>query len=269
MRKLSGDELRKLQLDLLDAFDRLCREHGIDYCLAYGSALGAARHGGFIPWDDDIDVHVMREDYELLLAHYDEWQHEPHHKLKSYRDGISTYQYAKLVDVRTRAKELYSTEKDGPGVWIDLFPIDFVPKHARKVYGKHRRLKFARDMSLADTSYALSPLALVAKKIIAPLFKRVDPRKIARLIDENAMNCEKGDKSRCLDIVGTYIYITFPTEMLRPKRMRFEGREYNVPSQLEEYLTLEYGDWRKPLDESERHAHASEVYWLEDNAPGI
>ena len=63
MERLTIDDMKEIQLELMDELDRVCREQGITYFLAYGSLLGAVRHGGFIPWDDDIDVGMLRPDY--------------------------------------------------------------------------------------------------------------------------------------------------------------------------------------------------------------
>ena len=74
MERLTIDDMKEIQLELMDELDRVCREQGITYFLAYGSLLGAVRHGGFIPWDDDMDVVMLRADYERLIAGFDEWK---------------------------------------------------------------------------------------------------------------------------------------------------------------------------------------------------
>ena len=67
MERLTIDDMKEIQLELMDELDRVCREQGITYFLAYGSLLGAVRHGGFIPWDDDIDVFMARPDFDRLI----------------------------------------------------------------------------------------------------------------------------------------------------------------------------------------------------------
>ena len=97
MERLTIDDMKEIQLELMDELDRVCREQGITYFLAYGSLLGAVRHGGFIPWDDDMDVVMLRADYERLIAGFDEWKSSDRFSLAWYRDGKSIYSFVKLV----------------------------------------------------------------------------------------------------------------------------------------------------------------------------
>ena len=69
MEPLTVDDVKLIELEIMDEIDRVCNEHGVQYFLGYGTLLGAVRHGGFIPWDDDMDIVMMRDQYELLMAH--------------------------------------------------------------------------------------------------------------------------------------------------------------------------------------------------------
>lgn len=98
-KELTLDEMKAVELGILKKFDSICKENGLEYSLAYGTMLGAIRHKGFIPWDDDIDVFMKREDYEKLLKlKYDDGDFE----IKSYRYSKNYYfLYSKMVDKRT------------------------------------------------------------------------------------------------------------------------------------------------------------------------
>ena len=74
MKQMTIEDMKRIELEVMDEIHRICRDHGLRYYLFYGSLLGAVRHGGFIPWDDDIDIVMMREDYEVLIGHFDEWR---------------------------------------------------------------------------------------------------------------------------------------------------------------------------------------------------
>ena len=98
-KELTLDEMKAVELEILKKFDSICKENGLEYSLAYGTMLGAIRHKGFIPWDDDIDVFMKREDYEKLLTlKYDDGDFE----VKSYRYSKNYFfLYSKMVDKRT------------------------------------------------------------------------------------------------------------------------------------------------------------------------
>ena len=123
MRKLSSDEIKRIELSIMKELDRICREHGLTYSLAYGTALGAVRHGGFIPWDDDIDIVMPRPDYERLLSLFKNGL-KCLYKLVSYRDGSSIYQFAKLIDENTSSYETFVGRDHATGLWVDIFPIE-------------------------------------------------------------------------------------------------------------------------------------------------
>ena len=121
-KELTLDEMKAIELGILKKFDSICKENGLEYSLAYGTMLGAIRHKGFIPWDDDIDVFMKREDYEKLLAlKYDDGDFE----VKSYRYSKNYYfLYSKIVDKRTSICENWRAEKD-MGLFVDIFPLDY------------------------------------------------------------------------------------------------------------------------------------------------
>ena len=123
MRKLELAEIQQIELEIFDAFVRLCKQHGLSYQLAYGSLLGAVRHQGFIPWDDDIDVVLPRPDYDRLLSTFTE--KTDHYLLESPYTGNADYYYtyAKLYDTDTTLTE--KTKRNcRRGIYIDVFPLD-------------------------------------------------------------------------------------------------------------------------------------------------
>lgn len=121
--QLELDELKQIELDILKKFDKICRDNNLEYSIAFGTMLGAVRHKGFIPWDDDIDVLMKREDYEKLLKlEYEDENFE----IKSYRYSKHYfYPFSKMVDKRTQLYEDWRAEKD-MGVYIDIFPLDYL-----------------------------------------------------------------------------------------------------------------------------------------------
>ena len=124
MEPLTVDDVKLIELEIMDEIDRVCNEHGVQYFLGYGTLLGAVRHGGFIPWDDDMDIVMMRDQYELLMSHFNEWRTTDRFKLVSYRDGSSIYQFAKIVDTTTVFYEKFVGKDAATGVWVDVIPLE-------------------------------------------------------------------------------------------------------------------------------------------------
>ena len=124
---LSLQELQAVSLELLKDFDAFCAERGIEYTLCGGSMLGAARHAGFIPWDDDVDVMMLREEYEKLLALKPQVQKLEGRDLISARDRTFARDFARFVRTDYGKVEEGTRDDDCPFVGIDIFAIDYLP----------------------------------------------------------------------------------------------------------------------------------------------
>lgn len=129
-----------LQLEILEYFDEICKKHGLRYYLEHGSLLGAARHQGFIPWDDDLDVSMPRPDYEKLKVIMETEIREPYFFQTAYTDTL-LFPFAKIRNTNTTAiEEVYCT-KDAPhqGIYIDIFPLDGVFLEENNPYERMER----------------------------------------------------------------------------------------------------------------------------------
>ena len=120
------DKIHRTELDIMREIDRICRKHNLTYFLAYGTLLGAVRHKGFIPWDEDMDIMMPREDYEQFLKVASD-ELPLHLMIDSYPQNPRYFNpFAKVRNRNTlfaiRALQNY----DGPqGLWIDIFPMDY------------------------------------------------------------------------------------------------------------------------------------------------
>ena len=117
------DEVKQVELEILEYVDKICKENNIQYSLAYGTMLGAVRHKGFIPWDDDIDILLKREEYEKLLRILYSKTDEKY-QVFSLKDEGYWYSYAKVTDTRTIIVEKNDRNMK-ECVYIDIFPIDY------------------------------------------------------------------------------------------------------------------------------------------------
>lgn len=119
-------EIRPLQLRILDilmVIDKVCKEHGLRYYIIAGTLLGAVRHKGFIPWDDDLDIGMPRKDYDLLMAHASEWLPQPMEVVAFETDKEYPLPFAKIQDASTTLIERMHLKYLG-GIYMDVFPLD-------------------------------------------------------------------------------------------------------------------------------------------------
>ena len=133
MQKLSLDEIKNSELLILDDIDRVCRKNNIKYSLAFGTLIGAVRHKGFIPWDDDIDIVMTRDNYDKFIHTYINEKNENYSILNHEFDKNYYHQFTKVVDNRTTINNDNLREIKNMGVWVDVFPVD-------KISSKNLRL---------------------------------------------------------------------------------------------------------------------------------
>lgn len=272
MRELTVDETRAIQVEITEEIDRICRKLGITYFLGYGSLLGALRHGGFIPWDDDMDIMMLRADYERFAASFASECKVGRFSLASWRDRTAPNAFLKVTDTSTWVEERYSEPQYGSGVWVDIFPLDRVGAGCEAVFKRSRRLQSLRYLIVTNPSTGGSGAIRAAKRIVCPFAKMLDPFKQAGRIDDLARRCNdefdsgSGGSSEALlaDIVSEP-----STKRIYPERLfeqavgaAFEGRRFFVPSGAEEVLDIMYGNWRELPPESEREMHTSKAYSL-------
>ncbi len=268
-REVTLEEQRKIQIDLLNELRRVCDENNIKYFLAGGSLLGAIRHKGYIPWDDDIDINMLKEDYDKFLKIFNE---KCNNKMKavSYKnmDGYY-YQFAKVTNLETVLVEKNSRDIPGLGVNIDIFPLYYLPdnnpKALDKIYKKQKFLySFINMYKTKDIEKATkNKFKLILKKIAIPIIDKLKIYKIALRKIENLT--KKYKKTNTVAYIGG----RYARKEIMPasyvsdyKYAEFEGEEYKIPIEIEEYLTKHYGNYMELPPENERvNEHENIVYW--------
>ena len=131
MKSLTLKEIQKIEFEILKEFAQFCAKHNLKYYLAGGTLLGAIRHKGFIPWDDDIDVCMPRKDYMYFINNFDEWNR----KLKvkcNYKSNIDA-PFAKIVNLDTIIYSKYANNNIDTNICIDIFPVDGLPENLNEV----------------------------------------------------------------------------------------------------------------------------------------
>lgn len=262
MRKLTKDELHAVEVDLLDEFASICEREGLQYYLAYGTLIGAARHKGFIPWDDDVDVMMPRCDFERLMAYFYTYKERSTTELVHCRNGKSRFPFARIIDTRTLIKETYYTGGEELGAWVDIFPLDETPLNAWWLFARIAYWNNARHLAVSDPNVGSTPLMHLAKRVLVPFFKGNEKSiRYAQKMDESVRAWKKRDTSCWSEIMGvTERKKALPKEWFEPDSMEFESRMYCVPKHYDELLTSCYGDWRTLPPVEAQKPHPLDVY---------
>ena len=270
MKKMSLREIQLTELKLMTEFDKVARKYGLKYSLCAGTLLGAVRHKGFIPWDDDIDVSMPRPDYEKLVRLnrvHRLWSSRV--VLKCHEDGTLEAPYMKLLDTGTKIKEKNFSQKDVDSLWIDIFPVDGLPSDEKlKKLHYHFAMNLCRlnVASVVRNGYGSSKAAILIKDIfMKPLARMIGRRKISAKQKELALRYPY-KKSRLCGMV-TWAY-DGPGQALSRKEyealteLPFEGHLFYATKAWDKNLKGIFGDYMKLPPVSERITHDLEAYLL-------
>ena len=243
-------EHQEVLLELLKEFDRVCRKNNIKYILFAGTALGAVRHHGFIPWDDDLDVALLRSDYEKLMSlDSTEWN-DAYYLQREYSEHWPMY-FSKLRKNNTTCLEKYHPKDSRihQGIYIDVFPIDNASDR-----GLLRRLQYVASKFVISKSFSkrgYETRSFVKKAVIA--LSRVIPLKPLR----NLVVLKKRENSLTVhSFLGgssKYKKAVFLREWFaQTVEMTFESLQVPVSAHFHDLLTMQYGDYMTLPSEEER-----------------
>ena len=258
-------EIQQMELGIMEYIHETCQKIGVKYFLAYGSLIGAVRHKGFIPWDDDMDICMLREDYEklqdYLIANPDE-----RYEVMSYKNNLNyVYPFMKVQDNQTYLLEEDVRIDSNMGIYVDIFPVDgyeddsvFKDKMTRLI--KKRQLSCYTFKGITNTKSLLNSLIRYISVII---FYFTNTNKYIRGIDELAQSRKVDD----YELVDYLIY----KDMNKPVWKRewlnqtitgvFEGKEFMIPKNYHEILTSDYGDYTQLPPVELRFSHHDFQLW--------
>ncbi len=252
-------EIQQMELGIMEYIHEVCQKIGVKYFLAYGSLIGAVRHQGFIPWDDDMDICMLREDYEklqdYLIANPDE-----RYEVMSYKNNLNyVYPFMKVQDNHTYLLEEDVRIDSNMGIYVDIFPVDgyeddvdFKNKMTKLI--KKRQLSCYTFKGITNTKSLLNSLI---RYISVVTFYFTNTNKYVEQIDELA-------KSRAVADYEQVDYLIYK-DMNKPVWKRewleqvivgtFEGKEFMIPKHYHEILTSDYGDYMQlpPLEQRVSH----------------
>ena len=258
--------MKTIEKSILQAFIAFCEEKQLTYYMCGGSALGAVRHAGFIPWDDDVDVMMPRNDYELLLKTF----HSERYRLYScWNREDYFYPFAKIVDENTLLIENVNA-KSKLGVYIDVFPIENLPsddKLRKRIYRKRSAFMFDITSKTATNKKRslLKTCGLMALKIKNCRRSLLD---IVRAFDTFAkkVSSESDGTAYMGKIIWGYgLKEVMPSNVYKkPSVLQFENLSVNMPTDYDYYLKSLFGNYMELPPEDKRISHRIEAYLLEE-----
>ena len=267
MRAIDIHECHRLLLDMAAILDRVCRESAIPYYMLGGTMLGAVRHGGFIPWDDDMDFGIPRDHFDRLRKLLDDALRGTPYRLNTYHNSPNKINYLKMVDTRTCIRGAWETTDTG--VNIDLFPLDHGPRpefltrpFAAYVY----LLLFVKDYKQLDASPRRG-----LKRLIADTLKRLPFRTDTLIahIDRCILRHSRSGASRCINYFGHWrAREIFSADVFgAPVDYAFEDMTLSGVTHPDAYLAQLYGDYMQLPPPEKRLAHTDTIFWASTDGP--
>ena len=266
MKVLEQEELKTMQLNILKKVDAYCKEHDIHYFLAHGSLIGAVRHQGIIPWDDDIDIAMSREDYERFVTGFSDEYIEVYSLRTSER---CRFPYAKVYDSRTSIFEGSFKKTSEFGVNMDVFPMDVAPDDMKERQKLIKRARFYQMLLKIKLSRVSSIMTLKQNLIIFPgriVLAPISVTSLAKKIEMFASSL----KGKDTNTVGVMVWGYGEREVFKKEwfsdviQMQFEDFTAPVPIGYDKVLTSMYGAYMEypPLEKQVTH-HDFVAFWNE------
>ena len=256
------DQVKGLLLNIVSDLDLFCRKNGLRYSLAYGTLIGAVRHKGFIPWDDDIDILMPRPDYDRFIKEY---QH-PIYKIQCQDFNPAwPLNFAKLSDMRTISVDQFGNKFP---IAVDIFVLDGVgnsKKDALKVLEKVEKLHrlwsnqlFTRKLPIRKENGFKQNVFIIVGQIIHLFYPF---NKLLSYLMAFKKRIKVDDSKYCASLHGTpYVFET--SKMIQYTDAPFEDRVLRITEDYDYQLRVRYGNYMEIPPENERINHGATAYWV-------
>lgn len=233
-----------IELDLLREFDAVCKQQGLRYFLSGGSTLGAVRHHGYIPWDDDIDINMFREDYNKLLTLWDCFSGRYYLQMPGKDKGYY-YSFAKLRNSQTTCVCRHLAHAGfNQGIFIDIFPMDVIDgEHYRRVYPEIKRLNIENSTYMRKSN----PCPTEEDKERIRSHSGIDPLEALEKIDKLVFSCKLPNSGLCASATETIYPVEkklWPTtDFNTANEVDFEMMRVPIPCGYNDILMISFGDY--------------------------
>lgn len=268
MKRLTVDEVKVFQLEILEYVQKFCLENDIKFWLDSGTLLGAVRHGGYIPWDDDIDIGMLREDYDKFIYAFNGTNDRYRCCTVENTSGFG-YPFAKVLDMETI---LYEPDERGTklNINIDVFVFDNAPDDdvkVEKMFSIRDRLRIFRQLKFCK---GRSSTSNILKKIVifiaSALFQIFPTGYFDSLIVKNSKKYADKETKRVGNFCGANKFVCDKSVFDDFIWMEFEKKKFLVPIGYDKWLKSSYGNYMElpPIEKRKTH-HTYVAYKLEED----
>lgn len=271
MKKLTPKEIKNIELEILIAFDKFCKEHKIKYSLGAGTLIGAIRHKGFIPWDDDIDIFMVREEYNRFVDLIMNGEKVDVFKVYLPTDSEAVFPFIKIVNPNTIVYPQNRLKKYASGLWMDIFPVDCCGNSENEILKNVRFLKSNMTKLERSTMHYTNKnivnrmknmYLLIAQKIFHYRYWIFKKRIIEYPLPEQG---KYWGTIRWPYYKGNGLCDVYPKEYFEGyTEKEFEGQKFMVFQYYDQILSHRYGDYMKLPDEKDRVSHGMDAYLIEE-----
>lgn len=251
------NKLKNKEIEILKVFIKCCEELNLRYFLAFGTLIGAVRHQGFIPWDDDIDLYMPRSDYDIFVKNYKNFVPDNYFMQTMETDPMYALNFGKFRDSNTTLIEKHVLNIDiNHGVFIDVFPLDGYKKGYNKILDI--RVKDNAIFEEPDKNIISNKLNSFNKKFIYRIGESI-PNKLKSDLSKKAIpkdNPTYDDSEYVASLADSFSVIPIKKSIFgKGVKLLFENMYVNVPEEYHEYLTMLYGDYMKLPPKEQREPH--------------
>lgn len=272
MREITHEELKQIQLGILDKVHDFCEKNGITYFLSSGTLIGAVRHKGYIPWDDDLDLYMPRADYDKFIKLFSANSPENTKLLSLETDKKYQYPFAKVIDDRTEMVEALFGESFRIGVYIDIFPLENVPngtigfatwffraKILTFLFSCSRNIFSKKKRWISKEPFGFKKLV---KIFLYPVFVATGYRVFLERYDSWIKSTPAGKYVYNMSC-GIGVHGCFRRSAIAEAvDIDFEGKRYKTMKGFKEYLYVTYGDYMQlPPPEKRVPGHSFSAWW--------